>query len=724
MGCNSDAILRAGLFLCALAASGFGQISPGILSRAHSTLNGPGHCTDCHDKGKSPPEFKCLDCHRDIGARLQAGRGMHPALVGADRTGRSCAKCHSEHNGVDFETVHWETPVEKFDHRKTGYVLEGKHAGLACKTCHQPEHIPSVAKASIVMKDLTRTYLGLSRNCIDCHADRHEGQLSHDCATCHDFLDWKAAPRFDHKRTHFVLTGAHERVACGKCHPVQPGPKPTARYSGLRYEDCAPCHADPHRGVFRGSCRSCHDSTAGWKPARVSGGFDHGQTRYPLTGKHAGVACEACHPKGNFKEPLAFAHCTDCHKTDPHHGQFANRADGGDCAACHSVSGFKPSTFGAAEHAATRFALRGRHSETACAKCHVPNPKGVVFRIEDTACSSCHRDPHGGQFRDAPYQNRCEGCHSESGFKPSTFTPDRHASSAYPLTGAHATVPCAGCHKLSQGEAAIRPVPYRFSDRTCAACHTDPHQGQFVTRMKAMLPGGTAAGCQACHHTSSWHDLPDFDHASTGFQLEGAHRKIPCARCHKPADPSAGIGSVSYAAAPRLCAGCHDDVHGGQFSSGSQTADCGTCHSPGRWKPSLFDHDRQSAFKLEGAHRTAPCMGCHKAGVLPGGSTGIMYRSTSRRCADCHSDVHGGQFSIDAQPPACDRCHQVQQWKPSAFDHNTQSAFKLEGAHRDVACPKCHTTRREVAGKSVLFYKPTPHRCSDCHGFETIRGLL
>ena len=48
------------------------------------------------------------------------------------------------------------------------------------------------------------------------------------------------------------------------------------------------------------------------------------------------------------------------------------------------------------------------------------------------------------------------------------------------------------------------PVKYKFEDRTCTACHTDPHKGQFRERMEAKRADGTVGGCEACHTTKTW----------------------------------------------------------------------------------------------------------------------------------------------------------------------------------------------------------------------------
>jgi hypothetical protein len=141
-----------------------------------------------------------------------------------------------------------------------------------------------------------------------------------------------------------------------------------------------------------------------WRPARSAGIFNHSTTRYPLEGKHALLPCAACHRQANFKEPLSFGHCTDCHKKDPHNGQFVDRPGGSDCAGCHTVAGFKPSTFGVTEHAATRFPLRERHRETSCAKCHVA---GVGALPTDAGAARNASDARRAVSRRA-YGNRCE----------------------------------------------------------------------------------------------------------------------------------------------------------------------------------------------------------------------------------------------------------------------------------------------------------------------------
>jgi hypothetical protein len=616
-------------------APAWAQFSPGPLSRAHNSLDGPTHCTDCHSLGAGTRRFKCLSCHTEIRRRLAEHRGLHPALVKEAGGDQQCAKCHSEHNGSNFVPIRWDVDLSDFDHLKTGYALEGAHARLKCTRCHKPENIQPAAAKGLLVKNLKRTYLGLALACQSCHQDPHTGQLGADCQRCHNPANWKDVRKFNHALAKFQLTGAHSKVVCQKCHPRIAEPKPHIKFTGLQFQNCAPCHNDPHRGAFAGACQSCHNDIA-WKPAvRVASSFDHSRTKFPLDGKHAGVACAKCHRSSNFKEPVAHALCMDCHK-DQHNGQFLARADKGECGSCHRAEGWKPSTFDVARHTATKYPLEARHAAVACGKCHLPAALKTVYRIKYDRCLDCHADVHKGQFAGQPYLNRCEECHTVHGFRPARFSLARHERTRFPLRGAHAAIACAECHNNRSPNYPPPPVRYRVADLSCTGCHEDPHRAQFKIRMASLTTGGRTAGCQACHTERSWHDLAGFDHATTLFPLVGAHRGVPCEQCHRPPNLAVGTKGAVFHAAPGQCSGCHEDIHGGQFSPAASPADCG-------------------------------------------------------------------------------KCHNVFKWRPANFDHNTRSAFLLNGAHRNVACGKCHTNYRLLNGKRVLFYKPAPKECSACH---------
>ncbi|MGE5324573.1 MAG: cytochrome C, partial [Actinomycetota bacterium] len=394
--CSTRVVLVFCAAACLLIPPGrlHAQISPGPLSKAHESLSGLTQCTTCHKLGTGGA-LKCLDCHGEIRQRLALKQGFHAAVVSKESPDKDCVRCHSEHNGENFQLIRWEPSREKFDHAKTGYALEGKHASLQCKQCHNAGFIQPPLRQLIRYKDLNKSFLGLSRSCLSCHKDFHQGQLGRDCQTCHNTNSWKEVTRFDHSRTRYPLTGRHATVACSKCH-ISPGPGLSPKYRGLNFATCSACHADPHKGAFQKSCDSCH-TTAGWKQlsaAGVSSQFDHDKTKFPLRGKHRGLDCAACHRSGNFKQPVPFALCSDCHKPDPHSGQFARRKDGGKCESCHTVEGWIPSTFTIQDHARSAYPLQGAHAKVGCARCHIPAGKATRFKIKFAHCTDCHKDAH------------------------------------------------------------------------------------------------------------------------------------------------------------------------------------------------------------------------------------------------------------------------------------------------------------------------------------------
>ena len=272
----------------------------------------------------------------------------------------------------------------------------------------------------------------------------------------------------------------------------------------------------------------------------------------------------------------------------------------------------------------------------ACAKCHLPNTRLVIFRIQDPACASCHKDIHGGQFRRTPYDNRCETCHTDKGFKPSTFTMAQHSETRFPLTAAHAAVVCTDCHKPFFDRENLLPAKYTFEDQSCSECHIDPHKGQFTARLAVLLPDGSPAGCRSCHNTKSWRELQGFDHAATDFHSRDRIGPWLASSVIKSENLATGPKKqVSFASAPKQCAGCHEDIHGGQFSTNSTSTECSRCHKVLKWRPSTFDHNTQSTYKLDGAHRDVRCALCH---IAPRGSAGrtVLYKPTPRACARLH----------------------------------------------------------------------------------------
>lgn len=207
-------------------------------------------------------------------------------------------------------------------------------------------------------------------------------------------------------------------------------------------------------------------------------------------------------------------------------------------------------------------------------------------------------------------------------------------------------------------------------------------------------PHGTIRySCQTCHTTDSWKMRRDatFDHVQAGYILEGQHKTVDCAGCHK---------ELKFSGTSRQCTSCHTDVHKSELG-----ANCSRCHSQQAWKISdMVQRHQSTRFPLLGRHSTLICQDCHAA------VANNQYAGTPTTCIGCHrTDFEnsknpnhvGAGFSTD-----CQQCHKVTSFAwGSGFDHNI-TAFPLIGAHTSTVCSSCH--------KNAVF-KNTTKDCFVCH---------
>ncbi len=646
------------------------QISPGPLARVHRALEGPTNCAQCHGLHREPMSQMCLACHKDVAWLIGQGRGLHAREVTAQK--KECASCHPDHAGVNFQLIAWPGGSEAgFDHRLAGWALEGKHAQATCGDCHTAKFRVGPA-AALSKRQGSAGWLGLETTCASCHRadDVHRGSLGASCERCHDTRGWKPAPKFDHGQTDYPLTGRHADVACDKCHlaprlGIAPGPDGVRipRFKPIAFAQCSSCHEDPHRGKLSGRCADCH-VTRGWAIIDRAE-FNHSVTRFPLLGMHRGVSCTACHRANLALKDPPFAACASCH-ADPHDGEATLAGKPVDCAACHRVEGFRPSTFTLAQHAATRYPLTGRHALLPCSACHAKVGGTVRLRLPFAHCADCHADAHGGQLAGRPDRGSCEACHTDAGWKPSTFSIAAHARLRVPLDGRHGTIACAACHAavrpglprltMSRASLGTAHVVLRVPETACADCHVDPHAGRYAAGGAFPMPGG----CRLCHDTRRFRPstVDVAMHARFSFALVGAHRAVACVACH--AEMRAPEAASTLVLAPRgvaslpfthtrstTCRSCHegDSPHGAQFASRKDGGACESCHGTDSFAPaSRFDHDRDASFPLAGAHANVPCAACHRTETTGAGKARVVYRPLSGRCESCHAR-HGATRS-------------------------------------------------------------------------------
>lgn len=452
---------------------GYAQISPGELSAAHADLEGISNCDRCHEgKGKLSDE-SCLDCHGEIRIQLDEKHGYHWLMTGGPGR-KACGQCHAEHNGRKYDLIYWEGGIERFEHERAGYTLQGKHRDRKCRDCHRMDRIARNLKALNSEINLDRTYLGLDRSCTGCHEDIHRAQFDRKCDNCHGVESWRPTLGFAHEQSRYPLTGRHTSVSCERCHYEMSGGESGEgvvryiRYRGLPFDECSDCHSYRHRSDLGRPCSSCH-ATDGWKSFdRTS--FDHGKTRFPLRGRHAGVRCDSCHRGETREAGLRFERCVDCHR-DIHLSGFRSERFAGECESCHGEDRFIPSTYGPEEHDRSVFPLEGAHRAIPCTACHKRGAGSdqILFRIESKECESCHRDPHRGQFSKKQYPG-CPSCHGPDRWDHLHFD---HQVTAFPLDGRHVKVRCDACHKVAWTVDRERFVRYTPLDRSCRSCHAE-----------------------------------------------------------------------------------------------------------------------------------------------------------------------------------------------------------------------------------------------------------
>ena len=499
-----------------------------------------------------------------------------------------------------------------------------------CTQCHEVGKGPSREKCLACHTSLQerieqgrgyhgRMPLGQVQGCPTCHSE-HAGREF-------ELVHWPEGEKgFDHALTGFPLRGRHAKLDCRKCHNETLMDKNLKgsdldrrrTYLGMP-GDCLGCHFDEHRKQLGTNCVACHNEEQ-WKPAPV---FDHTRTQYPLTGKHAAVKCASCHAQKadrsgsdtsyvQYKD-LKFQACTDCHK-DPHQNRL-----GPNCTQCHGTDGWRTTAQKSVDHDKTDFPLRGKHVTVACDKCH--KSKDILAKIPHAACTECHKDPHANRL--GP---NCTQCHTTDGWRILVEKSFDHSKTDFPLRGRHVSTPCEKCH--TSGTRSAR-IPHAL----CANCHADVHRGQFAARPDS-------GRCEGCHTEQSFTParFTVKDHAATKFPLEGAHLAQSCLICHESTLTDAKGKYRRYRFENRTCLACHNDVHAGQFTLTDPPRECTHCHGVEQWRLPEFDHNSHTTYKLEGAHKTVPCLKCHKSEQIKG-QTVVVYRETPRKCEHCHGGV-------------------------------------------------------------------------------------
>lgn len=527
----------------------------------HKLVNFPKVCDQCHSvNGWKPASFNHASTNFPLTGQHVTITCNQCHVTQYAGTAKDCYTCHLNDNGVSTNPKHnlgnFPKPCEQchttngwkpssFNHASTNFQLTGQHVALTCNQCHVTQ------------------YAGTAKDCYSCHLNdngistnpKHNlGNFPKPCEQCHTTNGWKPT-QFNHSMTNYPLTGKHQTVLCNNCH--------IAAYAGTSTV-CKNCHQSDiskpvnplHTlGNFPQTCEQCHTPSA-WIPSS----FNHASTNFQLVGKHLTVSCNSCHVvqySGTAKD------CYQCHLSDYNGAQNPNHKTGGyptDCSMCHSSIAWIPSSF---NHAATGFALTGKHATITCADCH----GGTIAHLDPT-CSVCHKadisvskvvNHNLGNFLTG---KTCDMCHSTTIWKPSSFT---HAATAFPLTGTHTSTSCNSCHTAN----------YAGTAKDCYTCHSSNYKSSVnPPHASPALSAIFVTTCSNCHSTNLWRPTT-WSHKQY-YDITVKHSSRLCSDCHT---------SWANPAAPQ-CISCHQSDFSKEHNS-SHSKDCwkSGCHT----NPSSFN---------------------------------------------------------------------------------------------------------------------------------------
>ena len=247
-------------------------------------------CNQCHSSGVyAGLSSSCVSCHL---ANYQRTTNPNHVTSGFPQ---DCVACHT--------TAQWTGAT--FNHSTTTtFPLTGAHLQATCTQCHS-----------------SGVYKGLAKTCVSCHLAKYQATTNpkhsaagfpQDCSVCHSTTNWLGAT-FNHSTLPFPLVGKHVGLSCVSCHA-------SGVYVGLA-TTCVSCHLARYQATtnpnhttagFPQQCDLCHTPT-GWTPSS----FNHGTTRFPLTGRHTSVACANCHVGGKYAGTPT--DCYSCHRTRVQH---------------------------------------------------------------------------------------------------------------------------------------------------------------------------------------------------------------------------------------------------------------------------------------------------------------------------------------------------------------------------------------------------------------------
>jgi hypothetical protein len=268
----------------------------------------------------------------------------------------------------------------------------------------------------------------------------------------------------------------------------------------------------------------------------------------------------------------------------------------------------------------------------------------------------------------------------------------------------HQGLDCDKCHTSGSGVARSK----------CLGCHDHRDLKNRIAAGKGLhARSDYKKGCEKCHldhkganyNPIKWGPLGGqkrFKHKLTGYNLEGAHKRVKCAECHKSRYKKSG--RTKFLGLDSNCLSCHEDVH--RFTTtNKKLTQCKICHSfdarvVAKAKGLPFKHGDVAKFPLNGKHLDTKCTKCHTSRTI------FKMKKRPDRCVTCHKDVHKNVYT--AKKRDCKACHSDKRFdfKRAGFDHNKKTRFNVRYAHAKQKCVKCHEPKKMTAPSMA---------CAGCH---------
>jgi len=271
--------------------------------------------------------------------------------------------------------------------------------------------------------------------------------------------------------------------------------------------------------------------------------------------------------------------------------------------------------------------------------------------------------------------------------------------------------------------------------RVWKALSPESHTGLVRRRLPALLlliavlmPQSLAAQIRA-----------NFDHLTTGFELIGQHRDLPCESCH---------ANAIFKGTSTDCGSCHGVGTAIRATAKPanhilSTDQCASCHTPVAWNPAVnFDHTQargscstcHNGVSAQGKGPThiatdLECDACHTTLTWAGAM--FNHAAVTGGCAACHDGVHASgmaptHFPISAPggaPVPCEGCHSTTNfttWAGTLINHAAATSVPCAVCHETAAYLGMHPSTNTAAGDSrpppALDAKhPTAGDCGGCH---------